>query len=179
VAVVGNREAARRRSIRRTYRWAIARARRTIFIANPYFIPDRSILRSLRHARARGVRVVLLLPGASDIASVQWASRATYDRLLAWGVEIFHWCRPVFHAKTAVIDASWCTVGTYNLDTQSLRYNLEVTVLIPDARVAAALERMFVDDLRACERIDRARWRMRPLWWRIPERFFYFFRSWL
>src|SRR5690606_23048758 len=112
-------------------------------------------------------------------ASVQWASRATYERLLNWGVEIYQWCRPVFHAKTAVIDGAWCTVGTYNLDTQSLRYNLEVTAVIADREVAAELERIFLDDVARCERIDAESWRRRPFWWRLPERFFYFFRRWL
>lgn len=179
VAVVGNGEFARRRAIRKLYRYAIAHARRTIFIGNPYFVPDHAILRSLKQARQRGVRVALLLPGASDIASVQWASRATYERLLSWGVEIYQWCRPMFHAKTAVIDGAWCTIGTYNLDTQSLRYNLEVTAVIPDREVAAELERNFLADVARCERVDPERWRRRPLWWRIPERFFYFFRAWL
>ncbi len=179
VAIVGNREFGRRRAIRKTYRYAIDKARRYIFIANPYFVPDHAILRSLKWARRRGVRVALLLPGQSDIASVQWASRATYEKLLTWGVEIHHWCQPMFHAKTAVIDGNWCTVGTYNLDTQSLRYNLEVTAVIPDRRVAGEIERMFLEDLGRCDRIDLESWRRRPRWWRLPERFFYFFRAWL
>lgn len=179
VAIVGNRAYARRRAIRKAYRYAIARARDRILIANPYFVPDHAILRSLKRALRRGVHVSLLLPGTSDVASVQWASRAVYERLLEGGVEIYQWCKPVFHAKTAVIDGVWCTVGTYNLDTQSLRYNLEVTAVIPDPGVASQLERILLGDMAQCTRVDLAGWRKRPFWWRIPERFFYFFRAWL
>lgn len=179
VVVVANGERRRRRAIRRAYRWAIRRATERICIANPYFVPDPGTLRSLRRARQRGVRVLLLLPGTSDVASVQWAARATYQRLLEWGVEIFHWCAPVFHAKTAAIDGAWASVGTCNLDTQSLRYNLEVTAVVPDRRMARILERMFLDDLDRCKKVDLATWRRRPWWWRLPERFFYLFRAWL
>jgi cardiolipin synthase len=179
VWIVGNREYARRRSIRKAYRFAVARARRYVFIANAYFVPDHAILRALRRARERGVRVVLVLPGASDLRAVQWASRATYDRLLSWGIEILHWCPPVFHAKTAVIDGAWSTVGSYNLDTQSLRYNLEITSVFLSRRVGARLERIFADDFLRCERVDLARWRARPGWWRIPERLCYALRAWL
>jgi cardiolipin synthase len=179
VWVVGNREFSRRRAIRKAYRYAMARAERYILVANSYFVPDPAILRSLRRARRRGVRVALLLPGESDIRSVQWASRAVYDRLLAWGIEIWHWCRPVFHAKTAVVDGVWCTVGSYNLDTQSLRYNLEVTAVVPSPGVAARLEEMFHSDLASCTRVERAAWQRRPWWWRLPEAFFYLFRAWL
>ncbi len=179
VWIIGNRELSRRRSIRKAYRFAIARARRYIFIANAYFVPDRAILRALRRARSRGVRVALILPGASDLQAVQWASRATYDRLLSWGIEIHHWCPPVIHAKTAVIDGVWSTVGSYNLDHQSLHYNLEITAVLLSRRIGERLERIFRDDFLQCERIDPERWRRRPWWWRIPERLFYSFRAWL
>lgn len=179
VWIVGNRELSRRRAIRKAYRFAVNRAREYIFIANAYFVPDRAILRALRRARARGVRVALILPGTSDLRAVQWASRATYDRLLSWGIEIHHWCAPVFHGKTAVIDGVWSTVGSYNLDTQSLHYNLEITSVILSRRVGARLEAIFREDLGQCEPIDRERWRRRPWWWRLPERFFYAFRAWL
>jgi cardiolipin synthase len=179
VWVVGNREFSRRRAIRKAYRHAIARAERRVMVANSYFVPDPAILRSLRRARRRGVEVLLLLPGASDMRSVQWASRAVYGRLLAWGIEIWHWCDPVFHAKTAVVDGLWCTVGSYNLDTQSLRYNLEVTAVVPSPEVAGALERMFREDLARCERVDPATWKRRPFWWRLPEALFYLVRAWL
>lgn len=179
VWIVGNREFSRRRAIRKAYRHAIARAERYVLVANSYFVPDPAILRALRRARRRGVRVALLLPGKSDMKSVQWASRAVYDRLLAWGIEIWQWGRPVFHAKTAVVDGVWCTVGTYNLDTQSLRYNLEVTAVVASPEVAGRLERMFHEDLASCVRVERSAWRRRPVWWRLPEALFYLVRAWL
>ena len=107
---------AARRAIHKAYVQAIEAAVSTVCIASSYFVPDRAMLAALRRARDRGVEVQLILPGVSDHYSVLMAGRAMYGRLLRWGVRIFEWQSHVFHAKTAVVDAIWGTMGSFNLD---------------------------------------------------------------
>src|SRR4029077_2415544 len=117
-------------SIRRSYINAIDRAKKSIRITNAYFLPGRSIWRRLIKAAQRGVRVQILLPYETDHPYVRWASRALFGTFLEHGVELYEYQPAVLHAKTAVIDGNWSTVGTHNLDHRSLRFNLEVNVTI-------------------------------------------------
>ena len=81
------------------------------------------------------------------------------------GVQILRWRGPMMHAKTAVVDGVWSTIGSYNFDAQSRFNNLEVTVEILDPTVGAALVAQFEGDLASCERFDEAAWLRMP-WWR-------------
>ena len=132
VQVIGNHETSHRSLIRRSFFAAIHRARRTIRIANPYFIPDHSIAGALGAAVERGVDVRVLVPARSDILLVDLASRAAFPRLLRRGVRIAEWSFGMMHAKAASVDGEWATVGSYNLDHRSWRYNLEVTANVFD-----------------------------------------------
>jgi cardiolipin synthase len=163
----------RRHSVRQAYLHAIRNAQATIRITNAYCIPDRSVRRALREARARGVRVQLLLAGRTDLRSVQLAGRYLYRRLLSWGVEIYEWTDRVLHAKTAVVDGRWCSIGSYNLDRRSLLHNLEANIACVDAGLGAALEAQFAGDLARSRPIDPARWHRRPAVQKLLEVFFY------
>jgi len=166
-----------RSAIRRAYLDVIAGAKQYVFIANSYFIPDASVRRALERAAKRGVDVRVLVPGHSDVIAVYYATRRFYARLARRGVKLYEWQKAVFHSKYAVIDGAWATVGSYNLDYRSLRYNLEVNVVVEDARVGEALRARFEEDLRDASLVDMRTFRYRPLSERLLEHFFYLFRK--
>jgi len=168
-----------RMSIREAYRRAITQARERILLTNAYFLPEIRLLRALIAAARRGVDVRVMVPGTTDVPAVLYASRSIYELLLDGGVRMFEWKGRVLHAKTAVIDGHWSTVGSSNLDLQSLRHNLEVNAMIDDRGFAGALEAMFTEDLGHCEEIVHERWRRRPLWTRAISWGAYLLRDWL
>jgi len=153
----------RRRSIHREYVVRVAGARERVDIANSYFVPDRRVRVALFGAVRRGVRVRVLVPYKSDIPIVQFAVEALFDTLLRHGVEI--WAMPgrMLHAKTAIIDDSFTTIGTYNLDERSWRKNLEVNLAVEDRAFARHVRSWFERDLAAATPVDLATWRERSL----------------
>jgi cardiolipin synthase len=148
---------------------AMASARRSIYITNPYFVPDEKMVQTLLQARRRGVRVVLLLPGAIDHNIVRQASRGELGRLLKEGVEIHEYRPALLHAKTMVIDSMWATVGSTNLDRRSFALNEELNLVIYDAAVARRLEQVFERDLAQSRPVTYARWSSRGLLSRVLE----------
>jgi cardiolipin synthase A/B len=120
-----------------------------------------------------------MVGGTTDVWAVLYATRSIYEILLASGVRVFEWEGRVLHAKTAVVDASWATVGSSNLDAQSLRQNLEVNAIVRDPAFAGALARMFVEDLASCQEINEVRWHKRPQWVRALSWGAHQFRRWL
>lgn len=128
-----------RRAIERSYVEAIRHARQRVDLAVPYFYPGRSFRRALRHAARRGVQVRLLLQGKVDYRIAALAARALYDELRANGVRIFEYTPAFLHAKVAVVDDDWATVGSSNIDPLSLLLNLEANVVVRDVEFAAAL----------------------------------------
>jgi phosphatidylserine/phosphatidylglycerophosphate/cardiolipin synthase-like enzyme len=119
----------------------------------------------------------VIVPGKSDVRAVRHAARKLHGRLLEAGIQLFEWQGPILHAKTAVIDGRWCTVGTYNLDSRSLRFNLEVVAAVEDASVAGALEDRFDQDLERTKPIVYEAWKRRPLLVRMLDDFFYRFHK--
>ena len=130
-----------RTDIERAYRMAIRTARDTVWIANAYFFPGYRLLRDLRRAAARGVKVQLILQSDPDVPIARVAGRLLYESLMKDGVTIHEYCRREMHGKVAIVDGIWTTVGSTNLDPLSLSLNLEANVLIRDAEFAATLQR--------------------------------------
>ena len=128
-----------RRSIERSYVEAIRGARERVDLAVPYFYPGRGFLVALRRAARRGVRVRLLLQGKVDYRIAALAARALYDELRHHGVRIYEYTPAFLHAKVAVVDADWATVGSSNIDPLSLLLNLEANVVVRDIDFASAL----------------------------------------
>jgi cardiolipin synthase len=122
-----------RRAIERAYLATIERAREDILIANAYFLPGGRFRAALRDAAARGVRVRLLLQGRVEYAIQHFAQRALYGQLLDGGIEIFEYVPSYLHAKVAVIDDQWATVGSSNIDPYSLLLAREANVVVYDA----------------------------------------------
>jgi cardiolipin synthase A/B len=176
---VGNEDLRRRATIRRFYLHAMRRARETIHIMNAYFIPDRGVRRVLANAVRRGVRVTVIVPEKSDLRSVQFASQHLYAKLLKAGVRIFEYPERMMHAKSAVVDAVWATIGSYNLDARSLFHNLEVVLCIVDRAFAAVVRAQIEEDAAASRELVPEVWRQRPWWRKVAEWFFFQFRHWL
>jgi cardiolipin synthase A/B len=148
---------------------AMASARRSILITNPYFVPDADMVRIIAAAPARGTRVVLLLPGAIDNNIVRQASRSQFARLLEAGVEIYEYRAGLLHAKTMIVDGIWATLGSTNLDNRSFALNEELNIAVYSREFGARLERIFADDLEHSRRIDLAQWNSRGLRQRMLE----------
>ncbi len=129
-----------RRTIERAYLEAIAGARHDILIACAYFLPGRRFRAALLDAAGRGVRVRLLLQGRVEYSLQHHAQRALYHRLLAGGIEIYEYVPSYLHAKVAVIDGDWSTVGSSNIDPYSLLLAREANVVVYDARFGAELQ---------------------------------------
>lgn len=152
-----------RRNLMKEYLKRINAARKSIDIANSYFIPDRAVRNALFGAVLRGVRVRVLVPAKSDVAVVQFALEAMYETLLRRGVEVFCYPGPMMHAKTAIIDDHFAMIGSYNLDERSRAKNLEVNVAVEDVAFATYVRKWFDRDISAAMRIDLYEWRARPL----------------
>lgn len=136
-----------RRAIRSTYlRW-ILEARSTIDIVNAYFVPDWGLRRALLRAVRRGVHVRVVVPERGDVPVVQWAVEATLERLTKQGVRAFAYAGAILHSKTAVTDERFCTIGSYNLDHRSFRYNLEVNLAVDSPAFAAVVKRSIDNDI--------------------------------
>ena len=165
--------------IQEEYLAAIDEACDSICVTNSYFVPDHRIRRSLRRAARRGVKVRLLTPGISDVPITRWAGHATYGSLLLSGVKIFEYQGRVLHAKSAVIDGEWFTVGTFNLDYLSFFRNLEINLFGKDSSLAKQLEDQFEKDLFKSKEVTPAEWRSRSWFSQLLEKIFYWLRTWL
>ncbi len=155
----------RRDTIEREYRAAIRAARSEVIIANAYFFPGYRLLRALRRAARRGVKVSLILQGQPDMAIVRTAAQLLHRRLVQAGVDVYEYCQRPLHGKVAVIDGVWSTVGSSNLDPLSLALNLEANVMIRDRDFAAVL-RANLDGLMRehCKRLDPQSFAQQPRW---------------
>lgn len=125
--------------LRRRYLRAFAIARRRVYIAHGYFLPDRGIVRAIIAAASRGVEVRLLLPGRCDVPFARAATRSLYRSLLKAGVVIHEWDESVLHAKVATVDGRRLLVGSFNLDPLSLA-NQETLVEATDTHLVEQVE---------------------------------------
>lgn len=158
---------------------AIQEARKSVHITSAYFVPDQHIIGALCDAARRGADVRLILPGVSDHGLVFHAGRAFYDQLLSSGVRIFELQVAVLHAKTAVIDAGWSTVGSANIDRRSFQHNYELNVMVLDPAFGQDMEAAFQEDLRNSREVTLEQWRRRPLKDRVLELSARLFDYWL
>jgi cardiolipin synthase A/B len=150
---------------------SINSARKTILIANPYFIPDDVMTEALLKAVSRGVRVTVLAPGKIDSRLTYTVSRRHYGRLLLGGAEIFEYQAALMHAKTMVIDGIWATIGSTNFDNRSFALNQELNLTVYDASLARRLEVIFQDDLKYSKKITYEEWNSRSVFERLFEFF--------
>jgi cardiolipin synthase len=156
-------------SIYHAYLEAIRLARERVWITQAYFVPDKRLLAELESAAQRGVDVRMVVPGLIDSQTVLYASRSHYGRLLKRGVRIYETTTSVLHAKTAVVDGMWATVGTSNLDPRSRLHNDEVNVIVVGTGFSRQMESLFLADQETCRTITLESWQDRPFTARFLE----------
>ena len=160
--------------IERHYRLAMRLAKRRLIIANAYFFPGYTLLKSLRKAARRGVEVSLILQGNPDMPFVQTAASMLYHPLLRSGVRIYEYCERPLHAKVALVDDEWSTVGSSNLDPLSLSLNLEANLIIRDREFTGVLERNLTSLMRnSCREIHAEDLKESDFWRRIRGYFLF------
>ena len=155
----------------RFFALSIGAARKTLYITNAYFAPDRNFIDLLTAAAQRGVDVRILTAGPrTDVNVVRFAGRAWYDTLLRSGVRLYEWQPTTLHAKTFVVDGLWSTVGSMNFDNRSMALNDESNLMVLDRTVGGEMNRMFRDDLQHAREIRLDTFNAR--WWfqRMAER---------
>ncbi len=169
VRVVGSLPGETNRLIFIMYMSALTHAENSIYLTTAYFTPDEQMIEALTEAAERGVEVKILLPGYSDSNLVFYASQYYFTRLLKAGVQLFEKRGGMLHAKTAVIDDVWSTVGSSNLDTESLLTNDEANVVILGRDFADSMQAMFERDLKESDQITLEKWEKRSLENRLKE----------
>jgi cardiolipin synthase len=159
-----------RRDIENAYLQAFEQARFEIILASAYFLPGLNFRHALLDAAGRGVRVVLLLQGRMDHPLLHYASHALYDSFLDAGIEIYQYHKSMMHAKVAVIDEHWATVGSSNLDPFSLLLTLEANVVVDDENFAKKLKHSLEQAIKmGARRILRNHWRTQPIRLRLAS----------
>ncbi len=165
--------------IYKAYLLAIQEAKNSIQITCAYFVPEPQILQALKDAVQRGVDVKIILPGVSDSGLVLNATRSYYDEMLASGIKLYQLQIAVLHAKTAVIDQVWATVGSTNIDTRSFLHNYEVNVVVFDVEFGHAMENAFKEDLRYSVEVTKEHWEKRSIKKKLNEWIARKFEYWL
>jgi cardiolipin synthase len=146
-------------------------ARRRLWIANSYFIPDLQLRKAVQ-ARARaGVDVRILVPGGhTDARPVQYAGRGFYQELLEAGVRVFEYAPSMMHAKAVLVDDAWVLVGSANMDERSMEINEENLLGIAESRYARTVAEGLEADFGRSREIELDAWRRRPVYKRVLEK---------
>ena len=147
-----------------------AGARRRLWLASPYFVPDAVCVRALQAAAARGVDVRVLLPDVADNPFVELASFTYYTEMLDAGVRLQRFRDRFLHQKVVLVDDDVAAVGTVNLDNRSLYLNFEATAVVVDREFAGQVETMLSEDLANADPVGREQYCDRPLPFRLAAR---------
>jgi cardiolipin synthase len=153
------------------YMLSIAAARRRLYLANAYFLPDELAVQALVAARQRGVDVQVIVPGPIiDTQITRRASRARWGPLLEAGVEIYEYQPTMYHCKVLVVDDLWVSVGSTNFDERSFKLNGEANLNVLDAAFARRQVEVFFQDRARSRRVTLEQWKNRPWKERLLER---------
>jgi cardiolipin synthase len=178
VVVISNRELLDRFAIRRAALHAIRESGQRVYIANPYFVPDRGVIGALQRAAARGTSVRIIVPSRSDFRLLDMATRATFGKLLAAGVRIWQ-SAALIHTKAMAIDGAFASIGSYNFDHRSLAYNLEIVVNVLDQTCTNEVVAMLDSEMDLGVELTTEIFARRSLLTRALERLAYSLRHWL
>ena len=150
-------------SIMQAFFTAITHAKKHIYISTPYFVPNESILTALKTASLSGVDVRIVLPGKSDSTVVYWSSMSYVSELLNAGIKVYLFQNGFNHSKILMIDTSFSSVGSANMDIRSFEDNFEIMAMIYNAEVTEKLENQFFRDIKRSKKINATHWNKRPL----------------
>ncbi|WP_235816382.1 cardiolipin synthase [Bacteroides ihuae] len=153
--------------LRRTYARSIRAAQKSIQIVNPYFVPTHSIREALKEAIDRGVKVEIMISSKSDIPFTPEASFYLVHKLMERGAKIYLFNGGFHHSKTMMIDSLFCTVGSANLNSRSLRYDYETNAFIFDKRTTKELSDIFEADKNSSTLLTPQRWKQRSKWKKV------------
>jgi cardiolipin synthase len=160
-----------RQNIEYAYLNAIIHAKKEIIIANAYFLPGQRFRNALQDAVKRGVSVVLLLQGKVDHILMHYATLSLYEELLQAGIEIYECTQSLLHAKVAVIDSKWATVGSSNIDPFSLWLAREANLVVKDGGFAVALRTSLMHEIQhGAHQIFHTEWSKKSVWIRMLSR---------
>ena len=149
---------------------SIASARKTLYVANSYFVPDDDFRKLLTLARKRGVDVrILTVSKETDVKTTWWAGRSRYEELLKAGIRIYEYQPSMMHAKTFIVDGMWGSIGSMNFDNRSLAFNNESNLVFLDPVVGAQMDATFMDDLTQAKEITLPEFQRRPWYDHVIE----------
>lgn len=157
------------RQIRDNYLELFHKAKRSIYIQTPYFVPDDAVLSALQIAARAGVDVRLMIPCKPDHPFVYWATYSYVGDLLEAGARCYTYENGFLHAKGVMIDSMVCCYGTANMDIRSFELNFEVNATIYDEETTKRLEEIFIRDLEKCHEVTEVYYERRSLWIRVKE----------
>jgi cardiolipin synthase len=163
----------------RIFRQLLRAAQKSLTFAMAYFLPVGRVLRDLLKARKRGVRMRVVVPGASDVPVVQRATRHLYARLLRRRVHLYERLENMLHSKVLIVDDQWCVLGSANFDARSLWYHLEFVAVIHSVNLARALNEIVDSEIAHSQRITLHGYRQRIWRDRMLDRLAWSLRWWL
>jgi cardiolipin synthase len=159
------------------YYMPIQAAQKYIWIENAYFLPDADIKTALVAAARRGVDVRIIVPGENiDILTLRYATQHEYGGLLEGGAKIYEFQPTMLHSKVMVVDGIWCSIGSINFTSRSMKFNAEANVAIYDSGFAEQVRVMMEGDMTRCEHITLEQWKQRSLYYRLRELYFSLFK---
>ena len=149
---------------------SIASARKSLYVANSYFVPDDDFRKLLTLARRRGVDVrILTVSKETDVKTTWWAGRSRYEELLKAGIRIYEYQPSMMHAKTFIVDGQWGTIGSMNFDNRSLAFNNESNLVFLDTGLGAQMDSTFMADLKYAKEITLPEFQRRPWYDHVIE----------
>ena len=164
VAIVDRTPKKTGKAITKAYATSILSAQKNIRIVNPYFVPTSPIKKALQRSIDRGVKVNIMVSSVSDVPFTPDAALYKLHKLMKRGANVYMYNGGFHHSKIMTVDDLFCTVGTANLNSRSLRYDYETNAFIFDKTVTAELNQMFSDDTRHCTRLTPEFWKKRSIW---------------
>ena len=164
VAVVDRTPRKTPRAISHAYTTAITAANRKIQIVNPYFVPTKSIRRAIKTALSKGTEVEIMVPSVSDVPFTPYAALYVLHKLMRKGAKVYLFNGGFHHSKIMMVDSTFCTVGTANLNSRSLRYDYETNAFIFDSETTGELIDMFEEDKLNSTLLTPKLWKKRSPW---------------